>query len=79
MPATNPPYPPRKGTHKTSSGIGGANSSGFKTSRLGEAKNKGRYGGGKPPKKSGLCVQIAPFAAWPAIAMLVNAIAQSII
>lgn len=36
-------------------------------------------GGGKPPKKSGLCVQIAPQAAIPALMLLGNAIAQSFV
>lgn len=34
-------------------------------------------GGGKPPKKGGLCMQIAPLAAWPALLLLSNAIVQS--
>ena len=35
-------------------------------------------GGGKPPKK-GLCVQIAPQAAIPALMLLGNAIVQSFV
>lgn len=35
-------------------------------------------GGGKPPKKGGLCVQIAPQAAIPALMVLGNAIVQSL-
>ncbi len=34
-------------------------------------------GGGKSPKKGGLCVQIAPQAAIPALMLLGNAIMQS--
>lgn len=35
-------------------------------------------GGGKPPKKGGgLCVQIAPLAAFPALMLLGNAIVRS--
>lgn len=38
-----------------------------------------RSGGSKPPKKRGkLCVQIAPFAAWPALLALGGAIWQSL-
>ena len=36
-------------------------------------------GGGKPPKKGGLCVRIAPQAAIPALMLLGNAIAQSFV
>lgn len=43
-------------------------------SSLGSLKGSG---GGKPPKKGGLCVQIAPQAAVPALMLLGNAIVQS--
>lgn len=32
----------------------------------------------KPPKKGKLCIAIAPFAAWPALLALANAIGQSL-
>ncbi len=37
----------------------------------------GSMKGGKPPKKGGLCMQIAPQAAIPALMLLGNAIVQS--
>jgi hypothetical protein len=43
-------------------------------------KSKGNWSSNnKPPRKGKLCIQIAPFAAWPALLMLANAIAQSFI
>lgn len=36
-------------------------------------------GGGKPPKKGGLCIQIAPVPSLFGLGMLVNAIVQSFI
>lgn len=71
----NPRYPGKSGTHKHK-----MRSSGFDSAKIRQAKNTGSYksgGGGKPPKKGGLCVQVAPFAAVPALFMLGNAIVQS--
>lgn len=72
----NPRYPGRSGTHKHK-----MRSSGFDSTKIRQAKNTGSYksgGGGKPPKKGGgLCVQIAPFAAVPALLLLGHAIVQS--
>ena len=34
--------------------------------------------GGKPPKKGGLCIQVAPFAAWPALLSVGFAVWQSL-
>jgi hypothetical protein len=43
-------------------------------------KSKGSWGSNnKPPKKGGLCIHIAPFAAWPALLLLGNAVVQSLI
>ena len=38
-----------------------------------------RSGGSRKPPKGKLCVQIAPYAAWPALLVLANAIWQSIV
>lgn len=45
------------------------------------APQRSSRGSSKPPKKGGgkLCIQIAPFAAWPALAALAHAIGQSIV
>lgn len=61
-------------------GFGG--SAGYPKMRGQDGRRAGRAlgsmkGGGKPPKKGGLCVQIAPQIAIPALMLLGNAIAQS--
>jgi hypothetical protein len=43
-------------------------------------KSRGNWGSDKkPPRKGGLCITIAPHAAWPALLVLGNAVAQSLI
>lgn len=70
----NPKYPGRRGDRNYN-----PRSPGFKTGRLDQAMNKAPYRGGggkKPPSK--LCVQIAPWAAWPALISLAVVIGKTL-